>query len=56
MAQARLDRRWRSGAQDALSKILAVLPAAARAAAESLAVYAPHGGLPARAAHAGDPA
>jgi len=41
LAQPRLDTVLARDADDALSKILAVLPAAARAAAESLAVYAP---------------
>jgi predicted DNA-binding transcriptional regulator YafY len=41
LAQPRLDTALARDADDALSKILAVLPAAARAAAESLAVYAP---------------
>jgi predicted DNA-binding transcriptional regulator YafY len=41
LAQPRLDVALASHAEAALSKILAVLPPAARAAAESLAVYAP---------------
>lgn len=41
LAQSRLDVALGRHAEDALSKILAVLPPAARAAAESLAVYAP---------------
>jgi len=41
LAQPRLDTALARHVDDALSKILAVLPAAARAAAESLAVYAP---------------
>ena len=41
IAQPRLDAALASHAEGALSKILAVLPSAARAAAESLAVYAP---------------
>ncbi|MEP7298651.1 MAG: YafY family protein [Burkholderiales bacterium] len=41
LAQPRLDIGLSRHAEGALSKILAVLPAAARAAAESLAVYAP---------------
>jgi predicted DNA-binding transcriptional regulator YafY len=41
LAQPRLDMALARHVDDALSKILAVLPAAARAAAESLAVYAP---------------
>jgi predicted DNA-binding transcriptional regulator YafY len=41
IAQPRLDVGLSRHAEGALSKILAVLPAAARAAAEGLAVYAP---------------
>lgn len=41
IARSRLDTALARDADDALTKILAVLPAAARAAAESLAVYAP---------------
>ncbi len=41
IAQPRLDAALSAQADAALSKILAVLPAPARAAAESLAVYAP---------------
>jgi predicted DNA-binding transcriptional regulator YafY len=41
IAQARLDVALGRHAESALSKVLAVLPAAARAAAESLAIYAP---------------
>ncbi|MEO8807767.1 MAG: YafY family protein [Burkholderiaceae bacterium] len=41
IAQARLDVALSRHAETALSKILSVLPAAARAAAESLALYAP---------------
>ena len=41
LAQPRLDTALAAQAEGALSKILAVLPAAARAAAESLAIYAP---------------
>ncbi len=41
IAQARLDPSLGRHAESALSKVLAVLPAPARAAAESLAVYAP---------------
>jgi predicted DNA-binding transcriptional regulator YafY len=41
IAQSRLDTSLAFHADGALSKILAVLPPAARAAAESLAVYAP---------------
>jgi predicted DNA-binding transcriptional regulator YafY len=44
VAQPRLDTALAAHADAALSKILAVLPAAARAAAESLAVYAPPAG------------
>jgi predicted DNA-binding transcriptional regulator YafY len=49
MAQAWLDPALAASAEDALGKILSVLPADARAAAESLAVFAPTGGLPAPA-------
>ena len=45
LAQPRLDAALASHAEAALSKILAVLPAAARAAADSLAVYAPPVGI-----------
>ncbi len=45
LAQPRLDAALARDAEGALSKIIAVLPAAARAAAESLAVYAPAVGL-----------
>jgi predicted DNA-binding transcriptional regulator YafY len=41
IAQPRLDATLAAQAENALSKILAVLPPAARAAAETLAVYAP---------------
>jgi predicted DNA-binding transcriptional regulator YafY len=41
MAQPRLDPALAAQAESALSRILAVLPPAARAAAESLALYAP---------------
>jgi predicted DNA-binding transcriptional regulator YafY len=41
MARPRLDGALAAAAEGALSKILAVLPSAARAAAESLAIYAP---------------
>jgi predicted DNA-binding transcriptional regulator YafY len=44
LAQPRLDTALARDADDALSKILAALPTAARAAAESLAVYAPAAG------------
>jgi predicted DNA-binding transcriptional regulator YafY len=46
MAQVWLDPVLAQSAQDALGKILSVLPVEARVAAEALAVYAPHGGLP----------
>ncbi|HSV46564.1 MAG TPA: YafY family protein [Ramlibacter sp.] len=46
MAQAWLDPALASSAEDALGKILSVLPVDARAAAEALAVFAPTGGLP----------
>jgi predicted DNA-binding transcriptional regulator YafY len=45
VAQAWLDPALATGAQDALGKILSVLPVDARVAAEALAVYAPQGGL-----------
>ncbi len=45
IAQPRLDAALAEQAEAALSKILAVLPSAARAAAESLAVYAPDVGI-----------
>ena len=41
IAQPRIDIALAAGADDALAKILAVLPAAERAAAESLSVFAP---------------
>jgi len=41
LARSRLDTGLAAQAEAALSKILAVLPSAARAAAESVAVYAP---------------
>ncbi len=41
LARPRLDAGLAAAAETALSKILAVLPASTRAAAESLAVYAP---------------
>lgn len=41
LAQPRLDGALADAAEAALSKVLSVLPAGARAAAESLAVYAP---------------
>ena len=46
MAQAWMDPALAQSAQDALGKILSVLPVDARVAAEALAVYAPYGGLP----------
>ena len=46
LAQVWLDPALATGAQDALGKILSVLPPDARVAAEALAVYAPGGGLP----------
>ncbi len=46
MAQAWLDPAMSQAAQDALGKIMSVLPLDARVAAEALAVYAPEGGLP----------
>lgn len=45
LAQPRLDAALAAQADSALSKILGVLPPAARAAAESLAVYAPSFGF-----------
>lgn len=45
VAQAWLDPALATGAEDALGKILSVLPTEARVAAEALAVYAPQGGL-----------
>lgn len=45
MAQAWLDPALGTNAEDALGKILSVLPVEARVAAEALAVYAPTGGL-----------
>ena len=42
LAQPRLDAALGEAAEGALSKVLAVLPSGARAAAESLAVYAPY--------------
>jgi predicted DNA-binding transcriptional regulator YafY len=42
LAQPRLDAALAEAAESALSKVLAVLPTGARAAAESLAVYAPY--------------
>jgi predicted DNA-binding transcriptional regulator YafY len=46
MAQHWLDPALSQCAQDALGKIMSVLPAEARVAAEALAVYAPPAGLP----------
>ena len=46
MAQVWLDPALAQGAQDALGKILSVLPADTRVAAEALAVYTSPGGLP----------
>lgn len=45
MAQAWLDPVLATSAEDALGKIMSVLPTEARVAAEALAVYAPQGGL-----------
>ena len=45
VAQPRLDSELAQHADSALSKILSVLPAASRAAAESLALFAPPGAL-----------
>jgi predicted DNA-binding transcriptional regulator YafY len=45
LAQAWLDAQMAQQAQEALGKIRSVLPAAARAAADSLALYAPPMGL-----------
>jgi predicted DNA-binding transcriptional regulator YafY len=45
VAQAWLDPALAQGAEDALGKIMSVLPVEARVAAEALAVYAPAGGL-----------
>lgn len=49
VAQAWLDPAMATSAEDALGKILSVLPVDARVAAEAIAVYAPQGGLPAPA-------
>ncbi|RYF42446.1 MAG: HTH domain-containing protein, partial [Comamonadaceae bacterium] len=46
ISQAWLDPALGQSAQDALGKILSVLPVDARVAAEALAVYAPYAGLP----------
>ena len=48
LAQPQLDRALGAQAEGALSKILAVLPAGARAAAEGLALFAPLGGMTAQ--------
>jgi predicted DNA-binding transcriptional regulator YafY len=45
LARTALDAGLAEPAESALSKILAVLPPAARAAAESLTVFAPRGGM-----------
>jgi predicted DNA-binding transcriptional regulator YafY len=45
IAQPRLDPGLAAGAENALAKVIAVLPGAVRAAAESLAVYAPDAGI-----------
>jgi len=45
MAQAWLDPAMATSAQDALGKIMSVLPVEARVAAEALAVFAPAGGM-----------
>ena len=45
LAQPRLDPALAAGAENALAKVIAVLPAGVRAAAESLAVYAPDAGI-----------
>lgn len=49
LAQAWLDPAMATAAEDALGKIMSVLPAEARAAAESLPVFAPYSGLDAPA-------
>jgi len=49
LAQAWLDRGLAREAENALGKILSVLPATVRAAAESLALYAPNASLGAEA-------
>jgi predicted DNA-binding transcriptional regulator YafY len=49
MAQGWLDPALANGAQDALGKMLSVLPLEARAAAEALAVFGPPSGLTAAA-------
>ena len=45
IAQPRLDPGLAAGAENALAKVIAVLPMNVRAAAESLAVYAPDVGI-----------
>src|SRR6478672_13978626 len=45
MAQVWMDPVLARGAEDALGKIMSVLPVEARVAAEALALYAPPGGL-----------
>jgi predicted DNA-binding transcriptional regulator YafY len=45
LAQPRLDPGLAAGAENALAKVIAVLPPPVRAAAESLAVYAPDVGI-----------
>jgi predicted DNA-binding transcriptional regulator YafY len=45
LAQPRLDPGLAAGAENALAKVIAVLPTSVRAAAESLAVYAPDIGI-----------
>jgi predicted DNA-binding transcriptional regulator YafY len=45
IAQPRLDPALAAGAENALAKVIAVLPSGVRAAAESLAVYAPDVGI-----------
>jgi len=45
LAQAWMDPAMATAAEDALGKIMSVLPVDARAAAESLPVYAPYNGL-----------
>jgi predicted DNA-binding transcriptional regulator YafY len=45
LAQPRLDPGLAAGAENALAKVIAVLPTSVRAAAESLAVYAPDAGI-----------
>jgi predicted DNA-binding transcriptional regulator YafY len=45
LAQPRLDPGLAAGAENALAKVVAALPADVRAAAESLAVYAPVAGI-----------